>query len=372
MTHTERSLSKAHRAILLIAKAHASKTIPNDLPALLSSAKPESLARIAQHNNVHTLAGEVFVREPGLRDAIPRDLFLYFKAMYTANQERSAKALSQLKQIDKALSQDNIPSIVMKGGGDLLDHLHQDQNIRFVGDLDLLVPHERLDAAQAQLFGIGAETVPFALSSSNPRVNQRGVAPPKHHLPKIIHSDWELPVELHFEVGRTPMDQILPAKDVLSRALATEHGQLMVMSPEDRACHLIAHANHHDGEADLRSWIDWTALRDRCDLAALRLRLKKHDLADVLSVFEDMAEFLKSPDDDALSKRSDGNTAAALMRFGDSRRRKLRYIPNLVMSKTKALLRSPEYRHHVSSRLLNRSWWRDTCINHWTKIKNQR
>ncbi|WP_170329120.1 nucleotidyltransferase family protein [Ruegeria arenilitoris] len=372
MTSAEIHLSNGHKAILLLAKAYVSDSVPAGLPALLRSVQPEKLARIAQSNHVHALVGKVLIEAAELREAVPRDLYLYFKTMYEANQLRLAQARWQLEQIDTAFERANIPCVVMKGGGDLLDPLHRDSAIRFIGDLDLLVPRELTDAAKAALSEIGATMVPFVPSRSSDSINQRGFARLQHHLPKILHSDWDLPVELHFAVGRNPMDQILPAEKVLSRANATTCGRLMIMSPQDRACHLIAHANHHSGELDLRSWVDWTEMRSRCDLTTIPTRLQKYGLSEMLNVFEDMSEYLKSPDIGALSSLEKPSTISALSRFGDTRSRKVQYVQRLLVAKVKALSRSPEYRWYVLSHLFNRSWWRDMCKNHWAKIRNQR
>lgn len=372
MTGTEARLSDAHKAVLFLTKAYVSDVVPHELPVLLRATQPESLVRIAQSNHLHALVGKVLIEVAELREAVPRDLYLYFKTMYEANHLRLSQARKQLEQIDTAFSRAKIPCVVMKGGGDLLDPIHQDPGIRFIGDLDLLVPRELTETAKTALYEVGATTVPSAFSRSNDSINQRGVALPQHHLPKILHSDWELPVELHLEVGRSPMDQILRAEEVLSRANATTCDRLMIMSPEDRACHLIAHADHHSGELDLRSWLDWAELRSRCDPIAVQARFEKHGLEGVFAVFEDMFESLKSPDDGELLSLKNPSSAAAIRRFGGTRSRKIKYISRFFVSKTKALSKSPEYRGYVFSRLLNRSWWRDTCKNHWAKIKNQR
>ncbi len=372
MTSAETHLSNAHKATLLLAKAYVSDSVPTELPTLLRSVQPESLARIAQSNHVHALVGKVLIKVAKLREAIPRDLYLYFKTMYEANQLRSTQARWQLEQIDTAFARAKIPCVVMKGGGDLLDPLHRDPGIRFIGDLDLLVPRELTGAAKAALSEIGATMVPFVPSRSSDSINQRGFARLQHHLPKILHSDWELPVELHFAVGRNLMGQILPAEKVLSRANATTCGRLMIMSPQDRACHLIAHANHHSGELDLRSWVDWTELRRRCDRTTIQTRLEKNGLSETLNVFEDMSEFLKSPDIGTLSSLEKSSTVSAISRFGDTRSRKVQYVRRFLVAKVKALSRSPEYRWYVFSHLLKRSWWRDVCKDHWAKIRNQR
>jgi hypothetical protein len=365
-------ISVTHTAILLLTRTYFSGQPDEGLVTALKHARPEHLARVAQNNHVHALVGKVLVENQELISTVPRDLFLYFRSMHEANATRLTQAKQQLYSIHQALSQADVPAVVMKGGGDALDPLHKDSAIRFVGDLDILIPQELVGPAKDALLGIGAESPPTATSSANSDLNWRGTRIVQHHLPKIIHADWELPLELHTAVGRGTMDRLLPARDVLSRAQETSLPGLYIMSPEDRACHLISHTLYHYGTFDLRSWIDWTSLRSRCDIKKVNAHLTQFGMETVVAEFEAMATYLTQRAQKDTSICDNPHVDEAILRFGSTRSRKIQYAPQLIARKSRALLRSPEYRNHILKQVIHLSWWRDFFRTHATIFRNLR
>jgi len=293
--------------------------------------------------------------------------------MYRANQDRVRQSQDQLAQIGEAFAQAGLQGIAMKGGGDVLDPLHDDPAIRFFSDLDILVEEEHAAKAEEILISLGGQSLRQEASSTNEDTNWRGVTYTEHHLPKIVHSDWLLPVEVHFMAGRGVIDRLLPAPDLFARMVETGEGAIWVMTPEDRACHLMAHAHHHGGEVDLRAWIDWSALRKRCDLDMVRARLAGEGLGDVFAAFEAMADYLETPVVDARDMIwGDAAVGQSLRNFGDTTARRRGYIYAFMKSKLGALRASPEYRAYVLKNMMKPGWWKQVWDTHKTKRRNQR
>lgn len=116
--------------------------VSEKLVSALKNCDPVDLAKSAQLHQIHTMFGSVLARHPELSNAIPRDLTVFFLAMYEANQERLASGVVQLKDIGDNLAAHNIPAVVLKGGADFIDPLHNDPAMRFVADLDILIPSD--------------------------------------------------------------------------------------------------------------------------------------------------------------------------------------------------------------------------------------
>lgn len=369
----QQDLSPSHRAVLLIANAQVANAQPQNFDAIFAGATPEDIARIAQSNHIHPLVGRVLLHYPDLKAALPRDLSLYFEEMYRANQERVRQSQDQLAEIGAAFAQEGIPAIAMKGGGDVLDPLHDDPAIRFSSDLDILVEEAHAVRAEEILLDLGGQSLRKEASREDEDTNWRGVKFTEHHLPKIVHDSWLLPVEVHFLAGRGAIDKLLPVAEIFARKVESGRGGVSVMSPEDRAVHLIAHADHHGGEVDLRAWIDWSALRNRCDRGEVRKRLAGEGLEGAFDVFEVMADHLETPVMNAENITWDGvGVRTSLLNFGDTQSRRRGYISTLIKRKFGALLRSSEYRTYVLKNMMRWAWWKQVWITHRTKRRNQR
>jgi len=367
------NLSPSHRAVLSIANIQLTNALPEDFAEIFTAVNPEDFVRIAQGNHIHALTGRVLLRHPELQNVLPRDLILYLVEMYRANQDRLQHSQRQLKQIGEAFADEGIPAIVMKGGGDVLDPLHDDPAIRFSGDLDILVQEQRADRAEEVLVKLGAQSLRQPASSSNETVSWRGEKYAEHHLPKIVHADWLLPVEIHILSGRGPIDRLLPVPDLFARKVAMGDRVLSVMNPEDRSCHLIAHANHHRGGVDLRAWIDWSALRERCNRDVVGKRLAQEGLEKIFMAFETMADFLETPV--SVPNGAFWNNAEIwplVRNFADTKSRRQFYIYNLVKSKFGAVLKSRDYRNYVLENMMKLDWWKQVWITHKTKRRNLR
>lgn len=358
MTFSQRNLFAAgiraeRRALFGLATAAVSDRVSPELGTALAESDPLILARDAQRLQVHTLIGPVLVRHPALATRLPTDLVLFFRAMHAANRQRIDQGLAQLEEIGAALDAAGIPAVVLKGGGDMLSPIHADPAIRYVGDLDILVPGSRARDTLAAMSRLGAApAAPPAHESS--RFDWRGQRLSEHHLPRLVRSDWAFPVEVHIHAGPGAIAAVLDPVEVLERCIPTPVRGLSVACAEDRACHLLTHASRHTGVVSLRAWIDWSALRGRCDHTTVASRLQQAGYARTYETCDLMADLLEAKGTLAMPRRETALARAALHAFGEAGAKSPADFARFLFRRCRGLLLSPVYRRHIATRLCER------------------
>ncbi len=350
-------------ALFGLASAAVSGRVPPDLGIALADSAPHALAAEAQRLQIHTAIGPVLDRHPDLGAALPPDLVLFFRAMHAANRARLAEGLAQLRTIGTALAAGGIPALVLKGGGDMLSPLHRDPALRYVGDLDILVPPDRAGETLAALRGMGAVPLsPPAHATS--RFDWRGQRLPRHHLPRLVRPGWTFPVEIHVRAGPGALATALDPVAMLRDGVPTAIPGLSVGSSEDRACHLILHAARHEGRVALRAWIDWVSLRRMCDRASVADRLGRAGHGRAFGPFEVMADRLDAAGAPPMPHHDRAALHAALAALGPSESRSIADIVRFLYRRGRGLALSPAYRRHIAARLLERRLLRDITGRH--------
>jgi hypothetical protein len=81
--------------------------------------------------------------------AIPREIREYLDAVRALNGQRNALLLDALSRIVATLNAVDIEPVLMKGCARLMEGDYPQSNMRFLGDLDVLVPHEPGDGCFA-------------------------------------------------------------------------------------------------------------------------------------------------------------------------------------------------------------------------------
>jgi hypothetical protein len=230
--------------------------------ALISAARAEQM--------IGTLA----VRLDGLAMPVAAARILA-DARASAEQGRTA-ALWEAEMARRALSPLGIPVILLKGTAFVAAGLSAGRG-RHIGDLDILVPRERLDAAEAALLAAGWEWVkPDAYDDAYYR---RWM----HELPPLIHRDRDKMIDVHHTI--LPLTA-RPRPDAAALvAGATEiGGGLSMLGREDVIVHAAAHL-FADGDlaGGLRNLWDVHCLLEQFDApdfrAAIRARAAHHGLA---------------------------------------------------------------------------------------------
>ncbi|MEO0697585.1 MAG: nucleotidyltransferase family protein [Pseudomonadota bacterium] len=367
---TLNGLSVSHESVLTLVEAAVSGCPKDNLASNLKRSDPMELARLSQANHVHTMVFPVLEAHADLRSSVPRDLYIFFREMYHANQHRLAQGMLQLSELGAALKSASIPAVVLKGGGDMLDSLHKDPAMRFVGDLDVLIHESKVENVIEVAKGIGAAMSENGPANDAPQLNWRGQPIPLHHLPAFTREDWLFPVEFHTRVGAGRIDDLLPVDAVFAESLPSRLPGLRFMANDDRACHLLAHADHHGAALALRAWVDWSMLRTRCNRDTVRRRLNFTGLEEVFNAYETMADAFTSG---TVTKTNSNVLARSIIRdFGNSNSRRWGYLPSVLLNRARGILVSPEYRRYLLKQSTSPAWWSRVFRNHTEKARRLR
>lgn len=259
--------STVHRAVLGVLAVSLGCPAYGDLANDLRNSPPEQFAAIANQSHAQTILQTAFDRAPQLRDCIPRDLLIYFTEMRRANEDRNAQALRQMAQISGILSNADIPVLALKGAADVLCPIHDPAAHRYISDLDLLVPLNRItDAARLLRQAQGLS------------LHDQDLQPgPHHHLTQIISPDWLFTVELHLRPGSDTVSAALQSEQIFQRAVKTKIPGLLVPCLEDRLLHHVLHGmelRHETAAINLRLLAD-----HHCYLSAVPKKVQDHALA---------------------------------------------------------------------------------------------
>jgi hypothetical protein len=151
-----------------------------------------------------------------------------------AEAEREARqALWEADRARVALAGLDVPVVLLKGTAYAAAGLRAGQG-RFIGDLDILVPRDRLDAVEAALIAAGWEWVkPDPYDDAYYR---RWM----HELPPMIHTTRDRMIDVHHTILPLTARPTPDAAALIADALPLDC-ELSVLCPEDMVCHAAAH-----------------------------------------------------------------------------------------------------------------------------------
>jgi hypothetical protein len=174
----------------------------------------------------------------GVRDAaVPEGIVAEFRRHFQAHAVASLRRTHRLGQLLAAFDRAHIPVIALKGAA-LAELVYPHAATRPMGDLDLLVPPQDLDAADPVMRGLG-----YVPDPSVPR-SQEWYRSSHLHLVPYVLADGSPPVEVHHHIIRSPHAERLPVENLWRRAQPVRLAscETLVLSPEDLLFHLALHA----------------------------------------------------------------------------------------------------------------------------------
>ena len=190
----------------------------------------------------------------GLTGALEPELADYLEAMHALNGRRNRRLLLQAGEIADVLCSAGIDAAFLKGTALLLLGWYPDSAARFIGDIDLLVPPERVQDAAAKLAGLGYRRLAEGQAD-------------RHDLVSLAHPERPAMVELHQSAVFLNIAAMLPTAELMARAVTVSSpaGAARVPCPDDLAVHNVLHCmlqHGHYAEAEL-------PLRDALDLVQI-------------------------------------------------------------------------------------------------------
>lgn len=273
------------------------EALPPDFQSWLIDAAADDIAwvKTASRHRIGPALGAC-LEDLDLFDCLEADLGFYFRNVRDGNEEQNDWFLEELSSIGQSLNEIGIEPCLLKGAVSLVDDVFPDPSWRFMNDLDLLVPEDRVKNAWDRLIAIGYQ--PYEEASIEGRAF--------HHLPALWHPERWAYVEIHHQTARPRYSRILPADDLLRRASTIDEpgmGRILLPHAEDRAVLLIAHAqifNSYDryGMFRLTDLVEFDRLSTRftLDIDAILDRFRREGWAHQCMTFMILADrLLKTP-----------------------------------------------------------------------------
>ena len=191
-------------------------------------------------------------------------------AKLDAEQGR-VQALWEAEMARRAVADLDVPVVLLKGTAFVAAGLAAGQG-RLIGDLDILVPRDRLGEVEATLLRAGWGWVkPDAYDEIYYR---RWM----HELPPLIHADRDRMIDVHHTILPLTARPTPDAAALIADSVALENG-LRILSPEDMIVHAAAHLLA-DGDlaGGMRNLWDIQLLLGDADPDKLRERATLHGL----------------------------------------------------------------------------------------------
>lgn len=160
------------------------------------------------------------LKREGLLSYLPQELVNFMEHITNLNRERNQQIITQAKDLNALLLQNNITPIFLKGTGNLLAGIYEDIGERMIGDIDFLLPKKDTYRAFEILKNDNYYTHETLLNNT----------PDHRHYPRLIKKNNIAAVEIHsklliskyaneFNYGFVAKDiQIIDAYSVLSYA----------------------------------------------------------------------------------------------------------------------------------------------------------
>lgn len=245
---------------------------PETWALLIGQARRTSLlARLARHCADH-----------GGLDAVPEAPRRHLEGALKLAERQRHEVHWEVDEMARALVPLGVPVVLLKGAAYLLAGLPPARG-RVFADVDVLVPRERIDAAEAALFAAGW------LSDERDPYNQRYYRQWMHEIPPLRHVQRSTVIDLHHTIAPPTSRFRVDGARLLQRVRPLpDHPGLFVLAPEDMVLHSATHL-FQEGEfphglrdlLDLRDLLThfarepgfWDALLARADELALRVPL---------------------------------------------------------------------------------------------------
>lgn len=232
MTHPLRAI-----AAIIERRLHGGEA-DSSLRALVADKRLNDVAwvKFASRHRVAPALGAC-LDDLGLKDSLPEDLGVYLTMMRENNADRSRQLLDELGRSIARLNTLGVEPCLIKGSARLVDQVYPDIAWRFMDDLDLLVPEERLEDCSRVLQEDGYEALEIDRQTT-------------HHGPPLWHPERETKIELHLKIRCKPFYDLMPTDVILARAQSINGplGRFKVLDPTDQATLLIAHSQVFNGD----------------------------------------------------------------------------------------------------------------------------
>jgi hypothetical protein len=182
----------------------------------------------------HRLSPVLF-RHLGADDAPPA-VRARLEESYLANVARNMFLRETIRGVFDTLHTAGVPAIPLKGAI-LIETVYRDPGLREMWDIDVLVPHDQLAAAERALAAIGFREDPRASKREH---LPRGLRAADHHEPALVSTEGLTAVELHHHVAIRGEGEAFDIGEFWTRARPAS-GFALAPATDDLLLHLALH-----------------------------------------------------------------------------------------------------------------------------------
>ena len=165
---------------------------------------------------------------------LPARVEAIFESARRDFEQARVQAVWEAEMARRALAPLGVPVILLKGNAFLVANLDAGLG-RSVGDLDILVPRDRLEDVESALLAAGWERVKEA-DGYDDLYYRRWM----HELPPLIHRTRDRMIDVHHTILPATARPTPDAAALIADSLALETG-LRILSPADMIVHAAAH-----------------------------------------------------------------------------------------------------------------------------------
>ena len=212
------------------------------------------IALAHRHRVIATLANSRFTNDPSL----PAGVRMMFTQIASGTREKAKAVAAQITDLAGLLNRAGSTPMLLKGASYSVSNLYPHPAMRYLSDIDILLPEGELDKCRRMLGEQG-----YAQVEKSPSAQW-------HHLPGIAHPQKPAIIEIHRWPIAFPYSKLLQAGEFLAAGIAheTSGGKVLVPSDFHSAILTIAHGELSDrnyllGRTDLRRLVDMALLARR-------------------------------------------------------------------------------------------------------------
>jgi hypothetical protein len=196
--------------------------------------------------------------------ALPLEVRDYFEEILALNKRRNENLLAGLTRIIRALNAIDIEPVPLKGAARLIEGTYPAPMLRFLGDLDVLIPTDRSADAVAALISIG-----FYMKSYDEHL------PASHHHLRVLHDpETGAGLELHTALLLPENGPLLSTDWFYRGTQPYQLTGLTIRLPDVTRSvgHIVAHDqllhyHYRQGKVELRQLLDLAMIRARSETA---------------------------------------------------------------------------------------------------------
>ncbi len=201
------------------------------------------------------------LKKKGILPRLNLEMRDYLELIYDLNLTRNEKITKQLLALLPDLNASGIEPVLLKGIASLVGGLYESPGIRVLGDIDILIPEEKLTIATQIMLDHGYSYTPML---------HEEIVREHRHLPAFIHDNQPVAIEIHrYPVALKHNGWVNnEAAWRGSTKVLIKTGTVILPTPEFRLLHNFCHCQLGDrgyvkAYINARQMLEWVVLRDK-------------------------------------------------------------------------------------------------------------